>query len=121
MEKGNEIILCVGEDIQYKGIVCESVGINYGLEYDKTAFKEYKALSYTEPSRAYMCGGDEQEVIYTLIALKEGEFIIKEIEYFRGERTIRKESIVRVKGSRLSANIICLFRLWKCLFYEKLF
>lgn len=105
MEKGNEIDICVGAEIQYKGIVHGSVGIDYRLDYDKTAFKEYKVLSYTDPSRAHMCGGDKQEVIYTLIALKEGDFLIKEIEDFRGERTIIKESIVRVKGSRLSANM----------------
>lgn len=104
MEKGSNIILGFGEDIQYKGIVHGSVGINYVLEYDKTAFKQHKVLSYTDPSKAHMCGGDRQEVIYTLTALKEGDFLIKEIEDFRGERTVIKESIIHVKSVRLSSN-----------------
>ena len=103
MEKRNEIVLCTGEDILFHGIVHGSVGINYALEYDKTAFNENKVLSYTNPSRAHMCGGDKQDVIYTLTALKEGDFLIKEIEYFRGERTIIKENFVQVKGTRLSS------------------
>ena len=103
MKKGNKIVLCTGEDIQFQGVVHGSVGINYALEYDKTAFNEYKVLSYTNPSRAHMCGGDKQDVIYTLTALKEGDFLIKEIEYFRSERTIIKENFVQVKGTRLSS------------------
>ncbi len=89
--------ICVGDEIQYRGIVHGSVGIHYFLEYDIPAFKEHKVLSYTEPDIAHLPGGDEQEVVYTLTALKSGRYVIVEIDDFRGEKTVRRENIVVVK------------------------
>lgn len=91
------IIIKIGEEIQFKGIIYGSVGLNYILEYDNTAFSARDRTHYTSPNNAGMPGGDEVEIIYTLTAKKKGVYIIKEIKDFRGERTIQNEHIVKVK------------------------
>ena len=73
--------ICVGDQIVYKGLSHGSVGISFLLEYDKTAFTE-------------KC---------TLIALKAGKFVIKEIENFRDEQiTVKAVHVIKVRRNRSS-------------------
>ena len=95
--------ICVGDQIVYKGLSHGSVGISFLLEYDKTAFTEKWHYSYTDPDLANMPGGDEEIAICTLIALKAGKFVIKEIENFRDEQiTVKAVHVIKVLRNRSS-------------------
>ena len=83
----------------YKGKIHSSVGVTYNIEYDSTAFSVTKEVKYNNPKgmSERQCGADGGIVIYTLYPLIEGEFIIYEVEGFRGEekRRIKHEIFIK--------------------------
>lgn len=83
----------------YKGKIHGSVGVTYNIEYDSTAFSVTKEVKYNNPKgmSERQCGADGGIVIYTLHPLIEGEFIIYEVEGFRGEekRRIKHEIFIK--------------------------
>lgn len=85
--------------LMYKGKIHASVGVTYNIEYDSTAFSATKEIKYSDQKgmSVIKCGADGGVVIYTLYPLKEGEFIIYEVEGFRGEekRRIRHEIFIK--------------------------
>ena len=93
-----KVIKLNSEHLTFKGRVYGSVGIEYRIEYDKTAFRvecnwEY---DFSEEERNTLCGADGSEVTYELTPLKRGLFKIYEVEGFRGEKTARKKHTVVV-------------------------
>ncbi len=98
MFKKADVVLSVGDTLTFESHAHGSVGLWYELEYDETAFKESRSSSYVNSSFSENpCpGGDEELVTVLLTAQKEGGFLRKEIENFRGERTLKKTHIVCV-------------------------
>lgn len=96
LAKDNEVTAHV--PLVYKGKVHGSVGVTYNIEYDSTAFTVTKDIKYNDfkGMNKNMCGADDATVTYTLYPLKEGEFIIYEVEGFRGEekRRIKHEIFI---------------------------
>ena len=90
----------LGDTIQFKGSYHASVGLDYYLEYDKSAFSITETSNYENPSRSHMPGGDRKEVTYTLSCLKTGNFQIKEIESFRGNENVIAEHLIHVRDSK---------------------
>lgn len=85
--------------LMYEGKIHGSVGVTYNIECDSTAFSVTKEIKYNDPkeiSREH-CGGDGGIVTYTLCPIKEGDFIIYEIDGFRGEekRRIKHEIVIK--------------------------
>lgn len=87
------------ESVSYSGEIYPSVGNNFRIECDTTAFKIDKQVKYYNPEAVSqgMPGGDEASVIYTLYPKRTGIFIIHEVSDFRGEETKRVKHIVIVK------------------------
>ncbi len=84
--------------LTFKGRVHGSVGIEYRIEYDKTAFRmeyNYKYV-HSEKERRTLCGADDSTVTYELTPLKRGIFVIYEVECFRGQETARKKHTIVV-------------------------
>lgn len=92
-----QVIKLNGEHLTFNGRVHGSVGIEYRIEYDKTAFRmeyNYKYV-HSEKERRTLCGADDSTVIYELTPLKRGIFVIFEVEGFLGQETaIKKHTIV---------------------------
>ena len=93
-----KVIKLNSEHLTFKGRVYGSVGIEYRIEYDQTAFRvdcnrEYK---FPEEERNMLDGADDSEVTYELTPLKKGLFKIYEVEGFRGEETARKKHTIVV-------------------------
>lgn len=83
----------------YKGKIHGSVGVTYNIEYDSTAFSVTKEIKYNDSigMSERKCGADGGIVIYTLHPLIEGEFIIYEVEGFRGEENRRIKHEIFIK------------------------
>lgn len=93
-----QVIKLNGNHLTFKGRVHGSVGIEYRIEYDKTAFRmeyNYKYV-HSEIERRMLCGSDNSNVTYELIPLKRGIFVIFEVEGFRGQETARKKHTIVV-------------------------
>ena len=86
----------------YKGKIHGSVGVTYCIEYDTTAFSVTKEIKYNNPKgmSERQRGADGGIVIYTLHPLIEGEFIIYEVEGFRGEEIKRKKHKVCIEYNK---------------------
>ena len=93
-----QIIKLNGEHLTFKGRVYGSVGIEYRIEYDETAFhKEYNCeYAYSKEDRDMLEGADDSTVTYELTPLKKGQFEIYEIEGFRGQETARNKHTIEV-------------------------
>lgn len=93
-----QVIKLNGDHLTFKGKVYGSVGIEYRIEYDKTAFRmeyNYKYV-HSEKERRTLCGADDSTVTYELTPLKRGIFVIFELEGFRGQETARKKHTIVV-------------------------
>ena len=93
-----QVIKLNGDHLTFKGRVHGSVGIEYRIEYDKTAFRmeyNYKYV-YSEKERCTLCGADDSTVTHELTPLKRGIFLIYEVEGFRGQETARKKHTIVV-------------------------
>ena len=77
-----QVIKLNGEHLTFKGRVYGSVGIEYRIEYDKTAFQVEYNHEYvlSKEDREMNEGADESFVTYVLTPLKRGIFKIYEIE-----------------------------------------
>lgn len=77
----------LGDAVRYSAPVHFSVGSEYTMECDKTAFDIDCSTLYDHPEdmEMGMCGADSAMQIYTLRPLKKGEFIVKAIHDFRGD------------------------------------
>lgn len=86
-----QVIKLNGEHLTFKGRVHGSVGIEYRIEYDKTAFQvEYNCeYVYSKEDRDMLEGADDSTVTYGLTPLKKGQFEIYEVEELRGQETAR--------------------------------
>ena len=93
-----QVIKLNGDHLTFKGRVYGSVGIEYRIEYDKTAFQvEYNCeFVHSEKERRTLCGADDFTVIYELTPLKKGLFDIYEVEGFRCQETARKKHTIVV-------------------------
>lgn len=107
-----EYVIKVHDSISFKGTTYGSVGYDYKLEFDQTAFEErttYKELYvprkedyYENPRTGKMefhapCGSDETEETHILSAQKRGLFLIREIVIFRGDIDSEQEHWVLVE------------------------
>lgn len=103
-------VIHLGDTLHFSGKSHGSVGYQYYLEFDNTAFKMETQAKYLYKPREEdffidgrtgerkfrrPCGGDEKKVTYTLTAIKNGAYQIIEIVEFRGD--IESEKIYRVK------------------------
>ena len=91
-----QVIKLNGDHLTFSGRVHGSVGIEYRIEYDKTAFRmeyNYKYV-YSKEDRDMLDGADDSTVIYELTPLKRGIFVIFEVESFRGQETARNKHTV---------------------------
>ena len=93
-----QVIKLNGEHLTFKGRVYGSVGIEYRIEYDETAFhKEYNCeYAYSKEDRDMLEGADDSTVTYELTPLKKVLFEIYEIEGFRGQETARNKHTIEV-------------------------
>ncbi len=100
LAKDNGMTTCI--PLTYKGKIHGSVGVTYNIEYDSTAFSVTKEIKYNNPKgmSERQCGADGGIVIYTLHPLIEGEFIIYEVEGFRGEEIKRKKHKVCIEYNK---------------------
>lgn len=103
-------VIHLGDTLHFSGKSHGSVGYQYYLEFDNTAFKmETQVKDLYKPreedfvidgrtgERGFRrpCGGDESVITYTLTAKKTGVYQISEIVAFRGD--IESEKIYKVK------------------------
>ena len=98
-KKVTQTIKLDGEHLTFKGEVHVSVGKEYRIEYDKTAFRVEYSCKYLHPlesGRKMMPGGDGKIVTYTFTPLKKGQFEIYEVEGFRDHETSRNEHTIVV-------------------------
>ena len=91
-----QVIKLNGDHLTFKGRVYGSVGIEYRIEYDKTAFQVEYNHEYvlSKEDREMNEGADESFVTYVFTPLKRGIFEIYEIEGFRGQETARNKHTV---------------------------
>lgn len=87
-----------GEHLTFKGRVYGSVGIEYRIEYDKTAFHVEYHCKYvsSKEERDMLDGADDSTATYELTPLKRGIFKIYEVEGFRGQETARNKHTIVV-------------------------
>lgn len=91
------LVVKVGESLVFEGRVCGSVGVEYRVECDETAFSVEYGSRYLDPKRAFLCeGGDKAIDTYKLTSLCVGEFDVYEVEGFRRKETSRTRYVVRV-------------------------
>ena len=97
-KKVTQTIKLDGEHLTFKGNVHVSVGKEYRIEYDKTAFRVEYSCKYFHPEsgRKMKPGGDGKIVTYTFTPLKKGQFEIYEVEGFRYHETSRTEHTIVV-------------------------
>ena len=97
-KKVTQTIKLDGEHLTFKGEVHVSVGKEYRIEYDKTAFRVEYSCKYFHPEsgRKMKPGGDGKIVTYTFTPLKKGQFEIYEVEGFRNHETSRIEHTIVV-------------------------
>ena len=93
-----QVIKLNGDHLTFKSRVYGSVGIEYRIEYDKTAFQvEYNhEYALSKEDREMNEGADESFVTYVLTPLKKGLFDIYEVEGFRCQETARKKHTIVV-------------------------
>ena len=93
-KKVTQTIKLDGEHLTFKGKVHVSVGKEYRIEYDKTAFRVEYSCKYLHPlesGRKMKPGGDGKIVTYEFTPLKKGQFEIYEVEGFHDHETSRTE------------------------------
>ena len=98
-KKVTQIIKLNSEHLTFKGNVHVSVGKEYRIEYDKTAFRVEYSCKYLHPlesGRKMVPGGDGKIVTYKFTPLKKGRFEIYEVEGFRDHETSRTEHTIDV-------------------------
>ena len=98
-KKVTQTIKLDGEHLTFKGKVHGSVGKEYRIEYDKTAFRVEYSCKYLHPiesGRKMKPGGDGKIVTYEFTPLKKGQFEIYEVEGFRDYETSRTEHTIVV-------------------------
>lgn len=93
-----QVIKLNSDHLTFKGRVYGSVGIEYRIEYDKTAFQVEYNHEYvlSKEYREMNEGADESFVTYVLTPLKRGIFKIYEVEGFRCQETARKKHTIVV-------------------------
>ena len=97
-KKVTQTIKLDGEHLTFKGNVHVSVGKEYRIEYDKTAFRVEYSCKYFHPEsgRKMKPGGDGKIVTYEFTPLRKGRFEIYEVEGFRDHETSRTEHTIVV-------------------------
>lgn len=98
-KKVTQTIKLDGEHLTFKGEVHVSVGKEYRIEYDKTAFRVEYSCKYLHPlesGRKMMPGGDGKIVTYEFTPLRKGRFEIYEVEGLRDHETSRTEHTIVV-------------------------
>lgn len=87
----------ISDYLAFEGRVYGSVGIEYRVECDETAFKVEYGCRYLHPEKMSFCdGADEAIATYRLTPLRVGQFDVYEVEGFRGEETSRTKYVVNV-------------------------
>ena len=97
-KKVTQTIKLDGEHLTFKGEVHVSVGKEYRIEYDKTAFRVEYSCKYFHPESGSKMkpGGDGKIVTYEFTPLRKGRFEIYEVEGFRDHETSRTEHTIVV-------------------------
>lgn len=88
---------CVGDTLYYYGTRHGSVGTEYMLKLDETAFDVKVSSAYDNPEKSQMPGGDRQNLTYKVICKKQGTFLIREIVFTRSDISIKAEHTIIVK------------------------
>ena len=93
-----QVIKLNGDHLTFKGRVYGSVGIEYRIVYDKSAFQVESNCEYvySKEDRDMLDGADDSTVTYELTPLKKGLFDIYEVEGFRCQETARKKHTIVV-------------------------
>lgn len=95
----------IGEHLAFEGRVYGSVGIEYRVECDETAFKVEYSRRYLHPEKMPFCdGADEAIATYRLTPLRVGRFDVYEVEGFRGEETSRVRYVVNVVPDNMDGD-----------------
>lgn len=86
-DNDSKMIISIGNEIKYSYPIHGSVGTEYRIEYDSTAFQMSCTTVYDDPISVAlgMCGGDKAVRTCKLRPLKLGEYTIKIIHEFRGD------------------------------------
>ena len=98
-KKVTQTIKLDGEHLTFKGKVHVSIGKEYRIEYDKTAFRVEYSCKYLHPlesGRKMKPGGDGKIVTYEFTPLRKGRFEIYEVEGFHDHETSRTEHTIVV-------------------------
>lgn len=91
------LVVKFGESLVFEGRVCGSVGVEYRVECDETAFSVECSRRFLNPQKAFYCeGGDKAIATYKLTSLCVGEFDVWEVEGFRRKETSRTKYVVKV-------------------------
>ena len=99
-EENSETKISLGSDvIQIEGRSHNSVGINFIVECDTTAFAVKSSSAYSNPESMEKGerGGDNSTVIYTLTPKKKGTFTVYTVVNYRGNEESRKKHIIKIK------------------------
>lgn len=94
------VILSIGDELEYRGTVYSSVGLDFELHYNKNAFSLRKDYRYVNPDKSSMPGGDEESLSYMLTARKKGCYVIREVQVFRGKKRLLSRSYVLVRNRK---------------------
>ena len=80
------INVSLSETFSYSYNIHGSVGYDYDIEYNKSAFDVETTIAYDDPEavEAGMCGGDSAIKTCVFRPKKRGTFTIKVIHQFRG-------------------------------------
>ena len=99
-EENSKTEISLGSDsIQVMGRSQNSVGINFLMECDTTAFAVDFKSAYENPESMERGerGGDGMTVIYTLTPKKKGTFTVYTVVNYRGREESRTKHLITVK------------------------
>ena len=99
LQKGKINSLKVNETITLSGTVHGSVGLDFIVECDETAFKVKREIKRDHPF-SNAPGADRSTVTYKITPKKEGMFTITSYVDFRGEKEDVKKYLVSVGSVR---------------------
>lgn len=99
--RDDTVAINTGEAVRYENEVQHSVGSDFWMEYDSTAFDEECSSLYFDPGSVERneCGGDRALRTCILRPRKTGEFQVRAIHDFRGDTEMVFTYVVVVNES----------------------
>ena len=88
-QEDSTITISLSETFSYSQSIHGSVGYDYNIEYDETAFLVDTHVVYDNPKAVEkgMCGADSAVKTCVFTPRKKGEYTIKIVHKFRGDTT----------------------------------